>query len=270
MKRDLDSDPESNRSTSRSLAIEFSLQVERFHASLMRHAASAEVGLGGRLLYIGDHGAGPDRKPNQDGRVLIVAANIAGAASLVATADPVTRKQFIHEGVADFLVTSLDETLRILKNEIRRGEPVAVCVAAAPASIAQEMLERGVLPDFVCDLDLAGTPDRVVPFGGSPVLVAPFATAEHESIISWGVDEAPAQWLPRLDAIAMDCLAADESLSAQIARRWLHLAPRYLGRLAGNVRVLRCSTPAANGIVERMRAAMQSGRISVQVRIEFV
>jgi len=248
----------------------FLFLVERFYAGLIHNASSAEAGLGGRLLYVGDLGSGHDPKPNQDGRVLMVAANIAGAASLVATADPVTQKQFIHEGVADFLVTSLDEALRILKNEIRRAEPVAVCIAAAHASIEQEMVERGVLPDLVRDLDLAGTADRVVPFGGSPVLVAPLDPAEHESIISWGVDEAPAQWLPRLDAIAMDCLAADESLSAQIARRWLHLAPRYLGRLAGNVRVLRCSAPAANGIVERMRAAIQSGKISVPVRIDSV
>ena len=56
------------------------------------------------------------------------AANIAGAASLSATADVATQKQAIRDGVVDFLVTSLDEAARILKNEIRKRQPVAVCV----------------------------------------------------------------------------------------------------------------------------------------------
>jgi hypothetical protein len=55
-----------------------------------------------------------------------------------------------------------------------------------------------------------------------------------------------------------------------MARRWLRLAPRYLGRLARNMRVLRCSTPAANAIAERMRAGVQCGEIAVPVRIEVV
>ena len=76
----------------------------------------------------------------------MVAGNIAGAASLAATADPVAQKQAIREGVVNFLVTSLDEALRILKNEIRKRETVAVCVAASPQAVAAEMLERGVLP----------------------------------------------------------------------------------------------------------------------------
>jgi hypothetical protein len=54
---------------------------------------------------------------------------------------------------ADFLVTSLDEALRILKNEIRKREAVAVCVAAAPRPWRCEMLERGVLPDLLRPAD---------------------------------------------------------------------------------------------------------------------
>ncbi len=46
-------------------------------------------------------------------------------------------------------MTSLDEALRILKNEIRKRETVAVCVAAAPETVEREMLERGVLPDLL-------------------------------------------------------------------------------------------------------------------------
>ena len=63
------------------------------------------------------------------GRALLLAGNIAGAASLAVTADAAAQKQSIRDGVADFLVNSLDEALRILKNEVRKREPVAVCVA---------------------------------------------------------------------------------------------------------------------------------------------
>lgn len=240
----------------------FPLKVDRFYASLMRHAPSAEDGLGGRLLCVGEL--------DEAARALIVAANISGAASLAATTNPVAQKQAIREGVADFLVTNLDEALRILKNQIRKREPVAVCVAAEPAIIEQEMGERGVLPDLVCGLGSGRETDRAVNDGGSPIPIAPLAPAQNEAGLTWSVDEAPAQWLPRLDALAMDCLAMDKSASAQVAHRWLRLAPRYLGRLARNTRVLRCSTPAAHAITERMHASVESGEIPVAVRIEIV
>ena len=74
----------------------------------------------------------PASSMNQ-GRALVVAANIAGAATLAATADRAAQKQALRDGVADFLVTSLDEALRILKNQLRKRETVAVCVALRPA-----------------------------------------------------------------------------------------------------------------------------------------
>src|SRR6202021_1354622 len=116
-------------------ALAFPILVDRFYASLIRHAPSAEAGLGGRLLYVGEL--------NTHSRLLMAAANIAGAASLAATADPAAGKQATRDGIADFLVTDLDEAHRILKNQIRKREPVAVCVASSPESIEEEMLERG-------------------------------------------------------------------------------------------------------------------------------
>ncbi len=241
----------------------FLFLVECFYMSLICHAKSPEAGLGGRLFYVGEL--------DGDGRAQMVAANIAGAASLAATADLAAQKLAVREGVADFLVTTLDEAIRILKNEIRKGEAVAVCVAAGQQTVELEMLERGVLPDLVRDRGETGFADRsrsALNFGGDPAVVESLSATEGESMLTWSVDEAPAQWLPRLDAIAMDCVASDESPPSQIARRWLRLAPRYLGRLARNVRVLRCPAALANAIAGRMRASAQSGEIAVAVRIE--
>jgi len=242
--------------------LEFLLKVEDLYASLICHAATAEAGLGGRLLYVGEL--------DDDGRALMVAANIAGTASLAVTSDPIAGKQAIRDGVADFLVTNLDEALRILKNEIRKREAVAVCITNAPEATEKEMVERGVQPDLIRNIRVAGDRDLGEVFGGKPGAVARLAPIEGESRLSWGVEQAPAQWLPRLDALAIECFTGDEGTAAQIARRWIRLAPRYLGRLARNVRVLRCPTAVAEAIAERMRAGAETGEIAVPVRIEFV
>ena len=106
-------------------ASEFVVRVERAYLALLAtDLADAGIGLGGSLLYAGEL--------DRDSRALIVAANIAGAASLAATADRTAQKQALRDGVADFPVNSLDEALRILKNQLRKREPVAVCVGLRP------------------------------------------------------------------------------------------------------------------------------------------
>jgi hypothetical protein len=231
-----------------SAALDFILHVERLYASLIRHASSAgmepgptaEPALGGKLLYAGDLGP--------DGRATLVAGNIAGAASLAATADPGAGKQAIRDGAADFLVNSLDEALRILKNEIRKREAVAVCIAAAPEMVECEMLERGVVPDLTSHIEL-------VPETSGQVL------------LTWRVDSAPAQWLPKLYRIAVDCLESHAGEGADAAVRWLRLAPRYLGRLAQGVHIVRCNPETANDFIQAAQNAVNRGEIAVQVRI---
>ena len=233
----------------------FALQVERFYAVLIRTAGAPglasetwdpEPSLGGKLLYAG--------QLDEEARALLVAANIAGAASLAASADAAARKQFMRDGVVDFLVTSLDEALRILKNEIRKRETVAVCVALEPETVEQEMLERGVAPDLL----RPGAADSLV----------------DQTLLCWRVASSPSIWLPKLDAIALDCLEENmgapglDSETWDSARRWLRLAPRYLGRMAQGVRVLRCSESAAANFLERMREVVESGEIGVAVEIK--
>jgi len=222
-------------------ALEFALSVECFYQALMETAAPAkEPELGGRLFYAGEvDGAG---------RALLVAANVAGCASLAATSDAMAQKQAIRDGVADFLVNSLDEALRILKNEVRKRETVAVCMAAAPETVEQEMQERGVIPDLLRKNALRGF---------------------SEGVLWWRVDSAPAQWLPKLDAMAMQCLGEGADFEIRLARRWLRQAPRYLGRLAHGWRVLRCDADVAKGFIARVESAAKSGEIAVGVEAGF-
>jgi Urocanase Rossmann-like domain len=206
-----------------------------------------EFGLGGKLLFAGEL--------DEQSRRLVRASNIAGGASLSATANVATQKQAIREGVVDFLVTSLDEAVRILKNEIRKRQPVAVCVAAKPDSVEAQMAERGIVPDLPRPPKTASAmPDQPDP-------------TEDAVLVAWGVSSAPARWLPRLDELALECLDHD----AGAARRWIRLAPRYLGGLARGFRLVSASREFGSRFVERVRERSAAGEIgaSGQIQVSF-
>jgi hypothetical protein len=177
-----------------------------------------QSGLGGKLLYAGEI--------NDASRDLLYAANIAGAASLAASADRTTQRQAIRDGVVDFLVTSLEEALRILKNEIRKRQTVSVAIATSAQTLTAQMLDRGVLPDLLPSTGLGlGDLEKFLAQGSRQIADPPPGEAEY---IAWTVDSSFARWLPRIDACAESVLPPEEL----IRRRWLRLAPRYLGRLA--------------------------------------
>src|SRR5580698_3492686 len=104
-------------------AFAFIAQVDEAYTVLME-AAQPGPHLGGKLFYAG--------ALTEPACAVTVAANIAGAATLAASDDRHAAKQAMRAGQVDFLVNSLDEALRILKNEIRKRETVAVCVTATP------------------------------------------------------------------------------------------------------------------------------------------
>jgi len=222
----------------------FALQVERNYtqliASAKSDAASGDLLLGGKLLFAGEL--------NNQSRALIVAANIAGAASLAASRDSAAQRKAIHEGIIDFSVNSLDEALRILKNEIRKRQPVAVGVTLPPAHVEREMQERGVVPDLT-ESAIGRTTDG----------------EEHEgALLEWSAASGGPLWLPRLDTLAASCLEPEENAS----RLWLQLAPRYLGRLAQGVRLVRCREKSASRFLEELRLRTESGEIAVEIDVK--
>jgi hypothetical protein len=226
--------------------VEFVRAAERYHAALATHD-SAERGLGGCLLYAG--GLDDVTRP------LMVAANVAGAASLAVAADPATQKQAARDGIADFLVTSLDEALRILKNEVRKRATVAVCVAASPEELVHEIQERGVVPDLVA----AGIASQFPTAG----CIAQLAVSVPQVRLEWRVAAAPALWMPKLDEIARQCLPAEDAA----AHRWLRLAPRYSGRAALGLRVVRCLPSVAEEFSSRVADGIVTGLIGVPVEV---
>jgi hypothetical protein len=253
-------------------AFSFLAEVERAHTAMMHSSlADRAAGLGGKLFYAGELDA--------DCRASIAAANIAGAATLAASADRSAQKQAMRDGIADFLVATLDEALRILKNQLRKREPAAVCVGAAPAEVESEMLARGVVPDFVRgavpDLACDALPDLVRSSVSTaqqddalPLSVTVLSESDAETapaILAWSVASAPAQWLPKLDAIALESLDADD----WIARRWLRLSPRYLGRMAQGTHAVTCSQRVASSFIERVQSEVEREEIGVPVEIRW-
>jgi len=236
-------------------AFDFVCKVERAYAGLMAtEFADRDAGFGGKLIYAGEL--------DGEARPLIAAANIAGAGSLAASADRHAQKQALREGIADFLVVSLDEALRILKNQLRKREPVTVCVGLAPEAVESEMRERGVLPDLLrAELPALRCHEALVLSDSGP---AETAFSDTPTLTIWSVASAPAQWLPKLDAIALECLQPD----AWQARRWLQLAPRYLGREAQGMRLLRCDREFTARFAERVRQRAERGEIGVAVQIQ--
>jgi len=189
--------------------------------------------LGGSLLAY----AGLDWR----GIALAFAANVAGAASLGLESDIVRAKAAIRSGACDFLVNTLDEALRILKNEIRKKNPVAVALVGDPRGAVAEMQERGVQPEIVWG-DVPGPRWR----GGSMETFVERGArrldwgAASGDWVSWRVEREPMRWLPVLDRLAAEALdPGDKTTLAR--RRWLEAAPRYLGRALASERYLRMS-----------------------------
>jgi urocanate hydratase len=106
--------------------------------------------LAGKLIVSGGMGGMGGAQP--------LAATMTGAAFLGIDVDPERIKKRIKTGYCDFMVTTLDEALRILKNAVRKKENVSVGLVGNCADIIPELAERGVVPDILTDQTSAHDP----------------------------------------------------------------------------------------------------------------
>ncbi|HWX94412.1 MAG TPA: urocanate hydratase [Terriglobales bacterium] len=114
--------------------------------------------LGGKLIVSGGMGGMGGAQP--------LAATMTGAAFLGIDVDPERIKKRLKTGYCDFMVTTLDEALRILKNALRKKENVSVGLVGNCADIIPELGERGVVPDILTDQTSAHDPlNGYVPHG---------------------------------------------------------------------------------------------------------
>jgi urocanate hydratase len=106
--------------------------------------------LAGKLIVSGGMGGMGGAQP--------LAATMAGAAFLGIDVDPERIKKRLKTGYCDFMVTTLDEALRILKNAARKKENVSVGLVGNCADLLPELAERGVVPDILTDQTSAHDP----------------------------------------------------------------------------------------------------------------
>lgn len=220
-------------------------------SSLAQEHFAGELG-GKLLLYEG---------MDADGAAMALAGNIAGAATLGIDSSVERLKQGIRHGFCDFLVTNLDEALRILKNEIRKKQPVSVCLEGDFASILREIAECGVQPDLL-GFGEDGKELAVLLTRGS-ILVKGDALPDDLLLdVTWEAQTAPALWLPKVDVLVAEVLPAGDP-----RQRWLKFAPRYLGRSLAARRYMRMSGAELQIFEALVESAMVSGILPSEITI---
>jgi urocanate hydratase len=164
------------------------------------------------------------------------ASTIAGAVCLSLEEDPATARNALRTAACDFVVNTLDEALRAMKNEVRQARPLSVGLQGNQSQILNELLERGVAPQLITNLpDPAAfkahgattlTPDEAA------TLLATITSQHH-----WTAHDYPQPTpvaLKSFDTHATTLLAPADTLR----RTWLAAAPRLFPRETPPHRVL--------------------------------
>lgn len=220
-----------------------------------RFAALTELSpeLGGSLLLY--------TELDRQGIALAIAANVAGAASLGVEPDLARAKRSIRSGACDFLVNTLDEALRILKNEIRKRKAVSVALIGDMQANVAEIVERGVQPEIV-EGDAPGIDTLVA--RGARRLDSSFG--QRGPAVTWRVAREPLRLLPAVDRLAVAALDP-EAVSTAARRRWLETSPRYLGRALAAQRYLRMSAAEGEEFVSAVVHEVENGGIGAAVTV---
>jgi urocanate hydratase len=148
-------------------------------------AAAAEKSFGGdlsgKLIVSGGMGGMGGAQP--------LAATMAGASFLGIDVDPERIKKRLKTGYCDFMVNTLDEALRILKNAVRKKEAVSVGLIGNCADVIPELAERGVLPDILTDQTSAHDPlNGYVPNGMSLQQALDLRTRDPQAYLERSLD----------------------------------------------------------------------------------
>lgn len=143
----------------------------------------------------------------QSSNGLSAAACIAGATCLTIDADQQTVRTTYRDGGFDFLVNTLDEALRALKNEMRQKRPLAIALPLDPKPVLTEAHDRGVLADLA--INTPGAPARThleLTSEPSPALISwlearswsPQTIPPHTSPLALSQDDPRHAWLRQL------------------------------------------------------------------------
>jgi hypothetical protein len=244
----------------------------RAHYVALCAAAAAQFGTGaiaGRLLLIDGLA--------EEGDALLIAASIAGAASLVLETRTEAIRYCVRNGIVDFAVTTLNEALRILKNELRKKQPIVVLVERDAAAVLAEMVERGAQPDMLrwaspepalsaCIDTLTERGARSLPGAISTSFEsgADPAQADATSDVCWRAGEGGSSVLRQLELLAAQILPPTD-----VERQnWIARAPRYLPRALRLERRVSMTQQECVAFVAAVEERAQQGALAAPVEIE--
>jgi len=171
-----------------------------------------------------------------EGRAASVASSIAGAACLVLESRAEVCRATLRAGACDFVVNSVDEAIRILKNEIRKCKSVSVAVAMPEAAALEELADRGVAPEAYIltrtDATFA-TEHRFAGFGAH-IVTAGDSSQSHKLVQDY-VETRKLTLHQFRVSTAQELRELDQRLAALIPEadprhRWTTLAPGYFYR----------------------------------------
>jgi urocanate hydratase len=120
---------------------------ETFASAAQKHFGGD---LSGKLVVSGGMGGMGGAQP--------LAATLNGGAFLGIDIDPERIKRRVKSGYCDVMVNDLDESLRILKNAVRKREPASVGLVGNCADLIPALAKRGVVPDLLTDQTSAHDP----------------------------------------------------------------------------------------------------------------
>ena len=235
-------------------------RVRAYYAALCA-AAVAQFGaasLAGRLLLI--------EGLAEEGDALLIAASIAGAASLVLETSIEMVRHCVRNGIADFAVKTLDEALRILKNEIRKRQPIAVLLERQPADVLAEMVERGAQPDLLrwSSTGLASQHIETLRERGARPLPGPLETdPDPAREVCWRAEGSSAA-LRQLDLLAGQILPHPD-LERQ---NWIARAPRYLPRALRLERRVQMTAEESAAFLAAIDERAAQGALAATVNVE--
>ena len=201
-----------------------------------------------------------------EGLAEVLAAAIAGAASLCVDADAGRLREALRSGLCDFVVGQMNESLRILKNEIRRGRAVSVGLGADEVAVAAELLDRGVQPDLIAPSE-GSLAAHIAVFveRGAVLLPRDSAPDPERCLMSWRISCPPGRLMPQI-AAAASAVLDESSADTPARRRWLEVAPRTLGRAFAGRQCLQVTEAEADILTARLRAGFPAVVVEVDGR----
>ena len=176
------------------------------------------------------------------GEEFSMASNIAGAGFLTVESKPEICRTAMRSGACDFIVNSVDEALRILKNEIRKRKPVSVALSMNERVALEELVGRGVQPEMFAAFGEAAESAEAAAqrFSTLGAMIAEFdhksgngldvATKLEEFTSQRGLDSvvfafSDGEQLRVADSQLLHLVARDDP-----RRRWFASAPRFFHR----------------------------------------